>query len=84
MYDAITELNLWDWLQTFIPEKYDGFMWSPDNELRQIDKHPKVYSDGHSGASFAWCMRHMDMIAKKGWDHYYIEIIAPTIIKKNV
>jgi hypothetical protein len=82
MYDAITELDLWDWLRTFTPEKDKGFMWSPAPEIGRISHHPKVDSDGHSGASFAFCMRHMEMIAKEGWHTYYRTIIAPAIAKK--
>jgi len=83
MYDTITELNLWDWLENFTPEKDKGFMWSPAPEIGQIGHHPKVDSDGHSGASFAFCMRHMEVIAKKGWIDYYREYIGPIIIKKK-
>jgi hypothetical protein len=70
MYDAITELNLWDWLSTFTPEDGKGFMFTQNSEITQIMLHNKVESDMHSGASFAWCMRHMEVIAKNGWDYY--------------
>ncbi len=70
MYDAITELNLWDWLKTFTPEDGKGFMFTQNNEITQIMLHNKVESDMHSGASFAWCMRQMEVIAKNGWDYY--------------
>jgi hypothetical protein len=83
MYDAITELNLWGWLHSFTPKKNEGFMWAHDEEVGQIGRHPKVDSDGHSGASFAWCMRHMEVIAKKGWNHYYYEFIVPKIDTKR-
>jgi hypothetical protein len=66
MYDAITELNLWKWLSEFTPEEGKGFMFSRCNEISQIALHPKVDADRHSGASFAWCMRYMEEIAKKG------------------
>jgi hypothetical protein len=82
MYEAIDELKLWDWLSTFTPEKKDGFMWSPASEISQIGNHPKVNSDGHTGASFAWCMRNMEVIAKKGWEHYYTEFVLPNISRK--
>lgn len=77
MYDAITELKLWDWLRTFSPKANEGFMWSPALEISQIGNHPKVDADGHTGATFAWCMRHMDTIAKKGWNQYHSEVIIP-------
>lgn len=83
MYEAIDELKLWVWLRTFAPEKKDGFMWSPAPEISQIGNHPKVDLDGHTGASFAWCMRHMEVIAKKGWNHYYTEFMYPAISAKQ-
>jgi hypothetical protein len=64
MHDAITELDLWKWLSTFSPEEGKGFMFSNTAELQQIARHPKVDADRHSGASFAWCMRKMEYIAK--------------------
>ena len=83
MYDAITELDLWHWLHSFTPKEKEGFMWSPASEIGLIGRHPKVDSDGHSGASFAWCMRHMEVIAKNGWHYYYHEFIVPKIATKN-
>ena len=83
MYEAITELNLWGWLGRFTPEKEKGFMWSPASEIGEIGRHPKVDADGHTGASFAWCMRHMEIIAKNGWENYYNEFIVPKIPAKS-
>jgi hypothetical protein len=83
MCDAISELNLWGWLSTFTPEEDKGFMWSSAPEINKIGHHPKVDSDGHSGASFAWCIRNMEIIAKKGWNFYYFEYIVANITKKN-
>lgn len=71
MYDAITELNLWDWLRKFTPEENKGFMFTQNNKITQIITHNKVESDMHSGASFGFCMRQMEVIAKNGWDYYY-------------
>jgi hypothetical protein len=82
MWEAITELNLWEWLRTFTPKENEGFMWSRAPEINQIGSHPKVDSDGHSGASFAWTMRNMEVIAKRGWHHYYYEYIVPNIAKQ--
>jgi len=83
MCDAISELNLWSWLSTFTPEVGKGFMWSGASQINQIGRHPKVDSDGHSGASFAWCMRNMEVIAKEGWNAYYYDYIVPHILKKT-
>ena len=83
MYDAITELDLWGWLKTFIPDANDGFMWTPSPEIGKIGRHPKVDSDGHSGASFVWCIRHMDTIAKEGWHYYYSFYVIPNIANQK-
>jgi hypothetical protein len=76
MYDAITKLELWSWLYSFTPEAGKGFMFTDTPEIRAIGKETDVM--GHSGASFGFCMRHMEMIAKQGWIEYYRTIIAPT------
>ena len=69
MYDAITRLNLWTWVSNFTPEEGKGYMFTFTPELAKIGKETE--SDRHSGASFAYCMRHMECIAKQGWDAYY-------------
>jgi hypothetical protein len=83
MYDAITAHTLWDWLENFTPEKDKGFMWSSSPEIGRIGSSPIVEADGHSGASFAFCMRHMEVIAKKGWITYYREQIHPALNKNK-
>lgn len=79
MYDAITRLNLWDWLQNFTPDEGKGFMFSFTPEIQSITVETDAM--GHSGASFALCMRHMEKIAKSGWIDYYREIIAPILFR---
>jgi hypothetical protein len=80
MYDAITRLNLWGWLTNFTPEEGKGFMFSAVPEIQAIGL--ETDGMGHSGASFAVCMRHMEKIAKGGWIDYYREIIAPKFATK--
>ncbi len=75
MYDAISRLNLWDWLSHFTPEAGKGFMFSSNPEITAIGQ--AIEADGHSGASFAICMRQMEFIAKQGWIEYYRNNIAP-------
>jgi hypothetical protein len=50
-------------------------MFSHSPEIHAIGVETDVM--GHSGASFAVCMRHMEKIAKKGWVTYYQETITP-------
>jgi hypothetical protein len=72
MYKAISYLGLWPWLHQYVPKPTEGFMFSWCPEIHAISV--EVDSDGHSGSSFAYCMRHMDMIAKKGWTEYYVTL----------
>lgn len=79
MWEAINKLNLWGWLYSFTPKEGEGFMFSGAPEVMAIGKETDVM--GHSGASFAFCMRHMEKIAKNGWVEYYRENIMPHFLK---
>lgn len=68
MANAITKLELWDWLKVFTPEDDEGFMFCKNLNISKIEN--MVSSDGHSGASFAIAMRCMECIAKEGFDHF--------------
>ena len=61
MYDAITRLNLWDWLKSFRTE--NGFIFESTPEIQAISSETSEIN--HSGASFVFCMRQMEQIAKK-------------------
>ncbi len=79
MYDAITTLNLWDWLHNYTPPAGGGFMFSTAPALNSIAQATDAF--GHSGASFAFCMRHMECIAKEGWIEYCRMHIYPQLNK---
>ena len=64
MFEAITEANQWEWLRTYTPEEKRGFMFSDAPELKEIDK--RIQYKGHSGATYAWCFRHLQVVAKEG------------------
>lgn len=66
-YKTITDLDLWGWLATHTPDKETGFMFSDHENVSKISNSMKV---GHSGASFGLTMRHMEVIAKGGWEDY--------------
>jgi hypothetical protein len=75
-YDAITKLNLWDWLRSFTPHPNEGFLLTNCVELLEIT-HAMTYK-GHSGASWATTMRVMESIAKAGgWDAYKTAAAVP-------
>lgn len=67
MYEAITRLGLWSFMSQD-PPLSDGYMFWNADEVRRISDAVRL--DGHSGSSFAFCMRHMHFIAKRGWDAY--------------
>lgn len=60
MLNAIRTLGLDDFVRDFDGEQ--GFMWS--NDKRIYDIGDKVMSDGHSGASFACCLRQCQQLLK--------------------
>jgi hypothetical protein len=65
MHQACTAAKAWDWIKTFNEE---SFMFSQHPMINEISKHMKY--DGHSGASFGMCMRHMESFAKNGAEAY--------------
>lgn len=69
-YQAVTNTNSWDFLRRFEPDNGSGFMFSSHIQLDNISRECERLGCGHSGASWAISMRHMDAIAKKGWDNY--------------
>lgn len=73
-YDAITKADMWDYMRLPSTPGKDGFMFSNAIELAAISA--EMTYDGHSGSSYAWTMRQMEAIAKKGWDTYTNEVRA--------
>jgi len=65
MYAAITKAEAWDWVKEDPGE--GGFMFSTSPTLAKICAHMDDRV-GHSGASFAMCMRQMQHLARIGWD----------------
>lgn len=66
-YNLVTEMNLWDWLKNPNTPGERGFMFCHDPEIEKISEKMNI---GHSGSTFAFTMRVMEMIAKNGWDSY--------------
>jgi hypothetical protein len=65
--NAVTVSEMWDWLKTYEPEEYKGFMFSTHPNLNKIGNN--MYG-GHSGASYAWTMRQLEYIAKNGFEAF--------------
>ena len=64
MCRVIWELGLWEFVREF--NDIHGFIYSRDPRVDQIGRHPLVDTHGHSGASFAFCLRNVQYIAKNG------------------
>jgi hypothetical protein len=73
-YAAVNQLELLGWLKNFTPEDGNGFMWSKNPNIRKISDKMESLPDppGHSGATFAITMRHLEYIAKHGIDEYKV------------
>jgi len=64
--DAVTTAEAWEYIRNFAGE---SFMFSSSPEISEIQAHMKMM-DQHSGCSYGVVMRHMEMIAKEGWESY--------------
>jgi len=69
-YQAVTNTKSWEFIKYFTPESEHGFMFSSHPQLTKIIWECEKLECGHSGATWGLCMRHMEAIAKKGWDNY--------------
>jgi len=55
MKNVVKNNNLTEWLVTYVPDPNCGFIWSSHKNIDIISR--AVAKDGHSGASFACCIR---------------------------
>jgi len=78
--DAVTQLELWEWLKSFEPGS-TGFMFSDDSNVTRIGNKMESMPNppSHSGSSFALTMRHLQYIAKHGMNEYKKKM-TPTIV----
>lgn len=65
LYNAITQLNLWDSIAADNPNQ----MFS-NGVVNALRNYPTLQNSGHSGATFAYAMSCMEKIAKNGWDEF--------------
>jgi len=79
---AIDKADQWEYMKT--EPGSGGYMFSYDNQLKEINQH--IEYNGHSGASFGWTMRQMQLLARLGIDEFCAqksgmrigpEVIAP-------
>jgi hypothetical protein len=81
-HEAITELELWEWMKCFEPADDEGFMWTTHPNIHKIrNKMESLPTDPcHSGASFSLTIKHLKFIAKHGIpkyrEHFYGKLIT--------
>jgi len=73
MHRAVTELGLWETLRKDKPPADKGYMFWNAPWLNRIFAHPAVDECGHSGATEAYCLRHVQYIAEHGWTAWVAE-----------
>ena len=66
MAETTTRLGLWEWFRTEDPPGGKGYMYWGHPNVSKINNGLK--NNEHSGATFGYCMRQMQAIAKKGFD----------------
>ena len=66
IYTVINQLNYWNKLKDEKPKDTEGYAYTDLEWVHQIADHQVIQNDGHTGASFALCMRHMEYIAEYG------------------
>ena len=66
-FKAVSNCEAWNYLN---PESDMGFMFTRDNIVNLIGVECEKLGAGHSGASFAMCMRSMQFIAQQGWNKF--------------
>ena len=65
MADTVTTLELWDWFRTESPPHDTGYSWWGHPNINKISQ--ALPDNPHSGATFSFCMRVMQSIAKQGF-----------------
>ena len=75
-FEIITNIDgAWEFLNYFEPHKDLGFMLTAHPILSKISDASENEGLGHSGASWGMTMRHMELIAKKGWHNYVVSCL---------
>ena len=65
-HQAVTNVNGWEFLAEFKPDPNRGFMFTNNSTLDKIASEADRLGVGHSGASFAICMRDLQYVARWG------------------
>ena len=74
-YDAVEDMNLWDYLKQNTFESFTYYHDRPDYELHATLMSKVDRRNVHSGASYGIAMRIMESIAKHGMERWKTEYI---------
>jgi hypothetical protein len=66
-YNAAVKLGLTDFFKSTDPPNDKGYMFWSDNRVMLLGK--ELESDGHSGSSFAWVCRNLQMYFRNAESH---------------
>tara|TARA_B100000795_G_scaffold173852_1_gene131188 strand:- start:582 stop:962 length:381 start_codon:yes stop_codon:yes gene_type:complete len=70
MARTTTRLNLWEWFKNEDPPEGNGYMfWGHPNVGKISDG---LDNNDHSGATFGYCMRQIQFIAKNGFESWNV------------
>lgn len=72
---TLNKTELWDFVRNFQPGM--GFAWSVNPTVTRIFEAMEecIYPPGHCGSSFGIVMRHLQCIAKEGYESYKQDIL---------
>lgn len=68
---AITKLNLWNWLKEYSPDIENGYLFDLHPNIEKINTEMKLYYS-HTSESYTWTLRQMKYIAVNGYIKYML------------
>ena len=74
MAQTTTRLALWNWFKNEPPPKNKGYCFWGHENVNKISNG--LENNDHSGATFGYCMRQMQFIAKNGFEAWNKENVT--------
>lgn len=69
-FEVVTNMDLWEFVKFFVPDKVAGFEYCRDPTIRRIINEIAKSDFGHSGRTLARTMQNLHFIAKYGIDYH--------------
>jgi len=70
MARTTTRLKLWEWFKNESPPEGNGYMFWEHPNIKKISDG--LENNDHSGATFGYCMRQIQFIAKNGFESWNV------------